>query len=67
MTRTNMYNNKSIYIHSKYSIIKHFFSNKIIFINYIRLKKNIMNPIYNLWRKIDLRITKIKEYHDRRF
>jgi hypothetical protein len=36
-----MYNDKSRHICHKYNIVKHLLSNKITFINYVKLKENI--------------------------
>ena len=43
--QTSMYNSKSRHIHQRYNIIKHLFSNEIIFIDYVKSKKNIMYPL----------------------
>jgi hypothetical protein len=40
-----MYNSKYRYIHHKHNTIKHFLSNGIISIDYVKLKKNIMDSL----------------------
>lgn len=40
-----MYNGKFKYIHHRYNTIKHQLLNKIIFIEYIMLMKNIVDPL----------------------
>jgi hypothetical protein len=71
--QSNMYSGKSRYIHCIYNIVKHFLSNDIIFINYVKLKENITNSlteslsrelVYSSSRRIWLKPLKIKEYND---
>ena len=40
-----MYNGKFRYIHRKYNIVKQLLYNIIIFINYVKLNKNITDPL----------------------
>jgi len=40
-----MYNDKSRHIHHRHNIIKHLFLNGIIFFDYIKSKKNIMDQL----------------------
>jgi hypothetical protein len=63
-TQSNIYNGKSKYIHRKHNIIKHLLSNIIIFIDYVKLKENIMDSLtkglsrefeYHLSREIGLK------------
>jgi hypothetical protein len=43
--QSSMYNSKYRYIHHKHNTIKHFLSNGIISIDYVKLKKNIMDSL----------------------
>jgi asparagine synthetase A len=65
-----MYNDKSRHICHKYNIVKHLLSNKITFINYVKLKENIADLLtkglsrelaYNSLRKIGLKPLKDKK------
>jgi hypothetical protein len=40
-----MYNSKYRYIHHRHNIVKHFLSNGIISIDYVKLKENIMDSL----------------------
>jgi hypothetical protein len=45
MAQNSMYNDKSRHIHCIHNIVKHFFSNGSIFIDYVNSKKNITDPL----------------------
>jgi len=62
-----MYNDKSRHIHHKHNIIKHLLSNRVVSINSVNLKKNIMDPltkglskefVYNSSRWMGLKLLK---------
>jgi hypothetical protein len=65
-----MYNDKSRPICHKYNIVKHLLSNIITFINYVKLKENITDPLtkglsrelkYNSLRRMSLKPLKDKK------
>jgi len=64
MTQSSMYNEKSRHIRCRHNIVKHLLLNEIISIDYIKSKKNIMDPltkdllrelVYNSSRKLNLK------------
>jgi hypothetical protein len=66
-SQNGMYNSKSKHIHRRHNIIKHLFSNGIIYIGYIKSKENITNPltkgllrelVYDSSRKMSLKLLK---------
>jgi hypothetical protein len=70
MSHIIIYNGKSIYIHHRYNTAKHFLSNEIIFIDYVKPKKNIVDSltkellreiVYNLSMRMCLKPLKNKE------
>lgn len=67
--QSSVYKGKSRHICRRHYTIKHLFSNEIIFINYVNLKKNIMDLVikgllrdivYNSSRRMDLKVSKDK-------
>jgi len=72
-TQNSICNGKSRHVRHIHNIIKHLLANKIIYIDYVKSKKNIVNLltksllrelVYNSSRKIGLKPLKIKEYND---
>ena len=63
--QTSMYNSKSRHIHQRHNIIKHLLSNEIIFIDYVKSKKNIMYPLTKSLSKefVYIKPLKIKEWN----
>ena len=68
-----MYNGKSRHIHYRYNIVKHFLSNRIVSIDYVKSNKNIMDPltkdlsrelVYNSSRGMSLKPLNLKECND---
>jgi hypothetical protein len=68
-----MYYGKFRHICYRHNTIKHFLSNEIIFIDYIKSKKNIMDSlteglsrefVYNSLIQMRLKPLKMKEYND---
>lgn len=71
--QNSIYNNKSRHMCHKYNIVEYLLSNGIIFIGYVRSKKNIVDPlakcivrelIYSTLRRINLKPLKIKKCYD---
>jgi hypothetical protein len=64
-----MYNDKSRHIYRRHNTVKNLLSDRIIFIDYVKFKKNIVNPltkdltrelVYNSLRGISLKPLKDK-------
>jgi hypothetical protein len=62
--QSSMYNGRSRHIHHRYNTIKNLLSNIIIYFNYVKSNKNIMDPltkgllkklVYNSSRVMDLK------------
>jgi len=73
MAQNSMYSDKYRYIRHKQNTIKHLISNDVIFIDYVKSKKNIMKHhikdlmrelMYGLSKGMGLKPLKMKAYYD---